>query len=101
MMSLLCAAIFWAVNASRNEKSCLQFLIPTEFGEGGEGGVSHRLKMHSIYLTDQIYSIFEFSIVMNTQNTSMKLKMYNKLAVTQKFSTMYTASLILENHGET
>ena len=24
-----CVAFFWVVNATRNEKSCLQFLIPT------------------------------------------------------------------------
>ena len=36
IMSVLCVAIFWVVNASSGEKSCLQFLIPTEFGAGGE-----------------------------------------------------------------
>ena len=44
MMSVLSVAIFWVVNASSGEKSCLQFSIPTESGAGGEGGVSHRLK---------------------------------------------------------
>ena len=29
IVSAVCVAIFWIVNASRNEKSCLQFLIPT------------------------------------------------------------------------
>ena len=29
MMSVERVAIFWVVNASRNEISCLQFLIPT------------------------------------------------------------------------
>ena len=42
MMSVLCVAIFWVVNASSGEKSCLQFSIPAESGAGGEGGVSHR-----------------------------------------------------------
>ena len=44
MMSVLCVAIFWVVNASSDEKSYLQFFIPTGSGAGGEGGVSHRLK---------------------------------------------------------
>ena len=44
MMSVLCVAIFWVVNASIGEKSCLQFSIPTGFGAGGEGGVSHSLE---------------------------------------------------------
>ena len=44
MMSVLCVAIFWVVNASSGEKSCLQFSIPTGSGAGGKGGVSHRLK---------------------------------------------------------
>ena len=44
MMSVLCVAIFWVVKASSCKKSCLQFSIPTGFGVGGEGGVSHRLK---------------------------------------------------------
>ena len=43
MMSVLSVAIFWVVNASSGEKSCLQFSIPTRPGTGGEGGVSHRL----------------------------------------------------------
>ena len=43
MMSVPCVAIFWVVNTSSDEKSCLQFLIPTESGAGGEGGVSHAL----------------------------------------------------------
>ena len=44
MMSVLCVAIFWVVNTSSGEKSCLQFSIPTGSEAGGEGGVSHRLK---------------------------------------------------------
>ena len=44
MMSVGYVAIFWVVNASSGEKSCLQFLIPTGSGAGGEGGVSHSLK---------------------------------------------------------
>ena len=44
MMSVLSVAIFWVVNASSGEKSCLQFSIPTGSGAGGEGGVSHPLK---------------------------------------------------------
>ena len=44
MISVLCVAIFWVVNASSGEKSCLQFSIPTGSGIGGKGGVSHRLK---------------------------------------------------------
>ena len=44
MMSVLCVAIFWVVNASSGEKSCLQFSILTGSGEGGERGVPHRLK---------------------------------------------------------
>ena len=44
MMSVESVAIFWVVNASSCEKSCLQFSIPTGSGVGGEGGVSHRLK---------------------------------------------------------
>ena len=44
MMSVLCVAIFWVVDASSGEKSCVQFSIPTGSGAGGEGGVSHRLK---------------------------------------------------------
>ena len=44
MMSVERVAIFWVVNASSGEKSCLQFSIPTGSGAGGEVGVSHRLK---------------------------------------------------------
>ena len=44
MMSVLCVAIFWVVNASSGEKSCLQFSIPTGSGAGGKGGVSYALK---------------------------------------------------------
>ena len=44
MMSIERIAIFWIVNASSGEKSCLQFLILTWSGAGGEGGVSHSLK---------------------------------------------------------
>ena len=29
IISAVCVAFFWVVNASRNEKSCLQFFIPT------------------------------------------------------------------------
>ena len=43
-MSVECVAMFWVVNASSGEKSCLQFSIPTGAGAGGEGGVSHSLK---------------------------------------------------------
>ena len=43
MMSVECVAIFWVVNASSGEKSCLQFSIPTGSGAGGEGGVIHSL----------------------------------------------------------
>ena len=46
MMSVEGVAIFWVVNASSGEKSCLQFSIPTGSGAGGEGGVSHSLKLH-------------------------------------------------------
>ena len=48
MMSVLCVAIFWVVNANRGEKSCLQFSIPTGSGAGGEGGVSHRLNIKAL-----------------------------------------------------
>ena len=48
MMSVLCVAISWVVNASSGEKSCLQFSIPTGSEAGGEGGVSHRLNNNSI-----------------------------------------------------
>ena len=44
-MSVEFVAIFWVVNASSGEKSCLQFSIPTGSGVGGEGGVSHRLNV--------------------------------------------------------
>ena len=44
MMSVKCVDIFWVVYASSGEKSCLQFLIPTGSGAGGEGGVPHSLK---------------------------------------------------------
>ena len=43
-MSAECVAIFWLVNASTGEKSCLQFSILTGSGAAGEGGVSHSLK---------------------------------------------------------
>ena len=29
IISTVCLAFFWVINTSRNEKSCLQFLIPT------------------------------------------------------------------------
>ena len=44
MMPVQCVTIFWVVNASSGEKSCLQFSIPTWSGAGGKGGVPHRLK---------------------------------------------------------
>ena len=44
MMSVERVAIFWVVNASSGEKSCLQFSKPTGSGADGEGGVSHNLK---------------------------------------------------------
>ena len=44
MMSVERVAIFWVVNASSGEKSCLQLSIPTGSGADGEGGVSHSLK---------------------------------------------------------
>ena len=44
MMSVELVAIFWVVNASSGEKSCLQFSMPTGSGAGGGGGVSHSLK---------------------------------------------------------
>ena len=44
MMSVECVAIFWVINASSGEKSCLQFSIPTGSGAGGEEGVLHSLK---------------------------------------------------------
>ena len=44
MMSVKCVAIFWVVNASSGEKSCLLFSIPTGSGVSGEGGVLHSLK---------------------------------------------------------
>ena len=40
MMAVECVAIFWVVNASSGEKSCIQFSIPTGSGAGGEGGIS-------------------------------------------------------------
>ena len=43
MMSVLCVAIFWVLNASGGEKSCLQFSVPTGSVVGREGGVSHAL----------------------------------------------------------
>ena len=45
MMSVERVAIFWVVNASSGEKSCLEFSIPTGSGAGGEGGVSHSLNI--------------------------------------------------------
>ena len=45
MISVLCVAIFWVVDASSGEKSCLQFSIPTGSGKDGERGVSHRLNV--------------------------------------------------------
>ena len=44
MMSVECVAIFWVVNASSGEKSCLQFSTPTGSGARGEGGVLNSLK---------------------------------------------------------
>ena len=43
MMFVKRVAIFWVVNASSGEKSCLEFSIPTGSEAGGEGGVSHSL----------------------------------------------------------
>ena len=43
MMSVERVAIFWVVNASSGEKSCLQISIPIGSGAGGEGRVSHSL----------------------------------------------------------
>ena len=52
MMSIERVAIFWVVNASSGEKSCLQFSIPTGSGPGGEGGVSHSLKTHPLKIIE-------------------------------------------------
>ena len=66
MMSVERVAIFWVVNASSGEKSCLQFSIPTGSGAGEEGGVSHSLKdaqhVHSQPLVwfDQNFSIVRY-----------------------------------------
>ena len=49
MVSVLCVAILWVVNASSGEKSCLQFAIPTGSGAGGEGDVLHRLKNLKVF----------------------------------------------------
>ena len=38
-------AIFWVVNETSGEKSCLQFSILTGSGAGEEGVISHSLKM--------------------------------------------------------
>ena len=50
MMSVKCVAIFWVVNASSGEKSCLKFSILTGSGVRGEGGISHRLRTFERYL---------------------------------------------------
>ena len=44
IISAVGPAIFLIINESTCEKSCLQFLILTWSGLGGEGGVSHSLK---------------------------------------------------------
>ena len=46
MMSVECVAIFWVVNASSGEKSCLQFSLPTGSRAGEEGGGSHSLNIY-------------------------------------------------------
>ena len=51
MMSVERVAIFWVVNASSGEKSCLQFSIPTGSRAGREGGVSHSLKTTYLLVT--------------------------------------------------
>ena len=48
--------LFWVVNASSGEKSCLQFSVPTGSGVGGEEGVSHSLKHN-------YYEIFHFYLL--------------------------------------
>ena len=62
MMSVERVAIFWVVNASSGEKSCLQFSIPT--GSGG-GGVSHSLKerIEIHYLSGKNYQRNFFELV--------------------------------------
>ena len=57
MMSVERVAVFWVVNASSGEKSCLQFLIPTGSEAGGEGGVSHSFNTK--------YSLFEMSQILS------------------------------------
>ena len=63
LMSVLCVAIFWVVNASSGEKSCLHFSIPTE--SGVEGEVSHRLNNNNVvfsFLLCHLHIIFRSAL---------------------------------------
>ena len=48
IISAACVAFFWVVNAARNEKSCLQFLIPT--------AVFHMLLRSSPKKSEELYT---------------------------------------------
>ena len=62
MMSVERVTIFWVVNASSGEKSCLQFSIPTGSGAGGEGGVSHSLKVLIVRSSSEFHTPLEIFI---------------------------------------
>ena len=84
-MSVLCVTIFWVVNASSGEKSCLQFSIPTGSGAGGEGGVSHALNIH--------ISLFLFNTILATDAYTEKKVCWIKKTGVSRCATLICCEL--------
>ena len=75
MMSVERVAIFWVVNASSGEKSCLHFSIPTGSRAGGEGGVTHSL--NGRIMIEEIALNFNKNIF--PKENSIKVKITSKV----------------------
>ena len=77
MRSVQCVPIFWVVNASSGEKSCLQFSMPTGSGLGGEGGVAHRLKeVRSLRVNIDRTLIFRYDLHEHFMQLTLKFGQY-------------------------
>ena len=87
-MSVLSVAIFWVVNASSGEKSCLQFSIPTGSGTGGEGGVSHRLNCDCSILATLAKQIF-FKYLLQFSSKNYEKIWRTAMHLQEKISTSF------------
>ena len=83
MMSVERVAIFWVVNASSGEKSCLQFSIPT----GSGAGVSRNLKLHLNWTQAHTYvQTFHLTWVLNILPLKSRNFFFMKPSLTGLFS---------------